>query len=468
MQIDPTDPSTIYVESQDGNVNRLDLATGRTASIRPRAPQAAPAGAAAGSTVPGGTQAGFGGGLPNVVPAPPAGEAFRFYWNTPILISPHNPRTVYAGGNRLFKSTNRGDTWTMTPDLTRGARSVLPADHGRGGRRADGLEARRRGQLQQHRHDRRIARRARSAVWVGTNDGNLQVSRDGGATWKNVVDSVPGVPKETHVSRVEPSHFDAATCYASFDGHRTDDHRPYVYVTRDFGATWTALAGNLPAGNVNTIREDPKNRSLLYAGTEYGFHVSMNGGKSWTPLMAALPTVRIDDVLVHPRDNDLVLATHGRSIWIMDDITALQQINDEVLAADVYLFPPRAAVAWRTDPTLSRTVGGSQHFRGENPPRGTAISYYLKAVPPTDVKITITDITGRVVRELSGTKAVGLNRVLWNLTGTPVARPGGGRQGGAGGFGGQSVEPGTYLVTLTASGKTLETTVVVAADEPDR
>ena len=401
------------------------------------------------------------------MPAPPAGEAFRFYWNTPILISPHNPRTVYAGGNRLFKSTNRGDTWTMTPDLTRGLDRFSRPIMGVAG---DAPMASKHDGAASYSNIVTIGESpvVPGVLWVGTNDGNLQVSRDGGATWKNVVDSVPGVPKETHVSRVEPSHFDAATCYASFDGHRTDDHRPYVYVTRDFGATWAALAGNLPAGNVNTIREDPKNRSLLYAGTEYGFHVSMNGGKSWTPLMAALPTVRIDDVLVHPRDNDLVLATHGRSIWIMDDITALQQINDEVLAADVYLFPPRAAVAWRTDPTLSRTVGGSQHFRGENPPRGTAISYYLKAVPPTDVKITIADITGRVVRELSGTKAVGLNRVLWNLTGTPVARPGGGRQGGAGGFGGQSVEPGTYLVTLTASGKTLETTVVVAADEPDR
>ena len=165
-------------------------------------------------------------------------------------------------------------------------------------------------------------------LWVGTNDGNVQVSRDGGATWKNVVDNITGVPKETHVSRVEASHFDASTAYVTFDGHRTDDHKPYVFMTTDLGETWTSVAGNLPEGNVNVIREDPKNRNLLYVGTEYGFYVSLNGGREWKRFMNGLPTVRIDDILVHPRDNDLILGTHGRSIWIMDDITALQQLTE--------------------------------------------------------------------------------------------------------------------------------------------
>jgi ligand-binding sensor domain-containing protein len=187
-------------------------------------------------------------------------------------------------------------------------------------------------------------------VWVGTNDGNVQVSRDGGATWKNVVDNIinakGGVPPETHVSRVEPSAFDAGTCYVSFDGHRTDDHKPYVFVTRDFGQTWASLAANLPVGNVNVIKEDPKNRNLLYVGTEYGFYVSLTGGKDWKRFMTGLPTVRIDDVLVHPRDNDLVLGTHGRSIWIIDDITPLQQMTDAISTTDAHLFEVRKATAW--------------------------------------------------------------------------------------------------------------------------
>ena len=179
-------------------------------------------------------------------------------------------------------------------------------------------------------------------VWVGTNDGNVQVSRDGGATLKNVVANVQGVPKETHVSRVEPSHFDAGTCYVTFDNHRRDDHKPYVFVTRDFGATWTSIASNLPAGNVNVIREDPKNPNLLYLGTEYAFYISLNGGKEWKRFMTGLPTVRIDDILVHPRDNDLIVGTHGRSIWIIDDITPLQQLSEAVTTADAHLFDVRA------------------------------------------------------------------------------------------------------------------------------
>ena len=201
-------------------------------------------------------------------------------------------------------------------------------------------------------------------LWVGTNDGNLQVSRDGGATWKNVVGNVKGVPKETHVSRVEASHFDAGTCYVSFDGHRSDDHKPYVFKTTDFGQTWTSMSSNLPEGNVNVIREDPKNRNLLYLGTEYAFFVSLNGGQEWKRFMTGLPTVRIDDILVHPRDNDLIVATHGRSIWIIDDITPLQQLSDDVHDGEAHLFDIRPATAWANDIQQAILVEGAKHFRG--------------------------------------------------------------------------------------------------------
>jgi photosystem II stability/assembly factor-like uncharacterized protein len=491
VQVDPTNPDTIYVESQDGAVNRLDLATGRNTSIRPRAPQAPrPAGAGPSPAQDAQAQAmatmaaqfGFRGGPPNVQPTPPAGTQFRFFWNTPVLLSPHNPRTVYVGGNRLFTSVDRGDTWTMTEDLTRNidrfSRPIMgvPGDAPMASKH-DGA-----GSYSQ------IVTIGESPIvpgvlWVGTNDGNLQISRDGGATWKSVADNVPDVPKETHVSRVEPSHFDAGTCYVTFDGHRTDDMKPYVYVTRDYGATWTSIAGNLPTGNVNVIREDPRNKSLLYLGTEYAFYISLNGGKEWKRFMVGLPVVRVDDILVHPRDNDLIVATHGRSFYIIDDITPLQQLDEKALAADVSLFNVRPGVLWRTDPTLNRVVGGSKNFLGKNPAPGTAITYYLKAAPSDDVKITISDVTGKVVRDITGTKEAGLNRVQWNLRGNAPARPaaaagaaatgaqvpaGVGAGAGGGRFGamaGLAVEPGTYVVKITAAGKTLTTTVVVEADE---
>jgi hypothetical protein len=309
------------------------------------------------------------------------------------------------------------------------------------------------------------------------------------------VGNVKGVPAETHVSRVEASHFDAGTCYATFDGHRTDDMKPYVYVTRDFGETWTSMVANLPVGNVNVIREDPRNRNLLYLGTEYAFYVSLNGGKEWKRFMTGLPTVRIDDILVHPRDNDLIVGTHGRSIWIIDDITALQQLSDAVMNEDVHLFDVRPAVAYLADTQLGRQTGGAKYFRGENPQRGAAISYFLKSAPGGDVRITISDVTGQVVRELTGTKNAGLNRVQWNLAptppqaagrggrggaGAPAAAPagaagagqvaaGGGGRGFVGGFvGGLSVDPGMYLVKLSVGGKDLTTRVVVEADSLGR
>jgi photosystem II stability/assembly factor-like uncharacterized protein len=496
---DPRDWTIGYSESQDGNTNRYDLRTGVTRSIRPTPPLAppppaptedvpaqgrgaAPAGAAPAGAAPagavqpqpaagqGGGRGGRGAAVGNIVPPPPPGTTYRFFWSTPFMLSRHDPSTVYLGGDRLFKSTTRGDTWTASPDLTRNI--------GRNDRPIMGVAGT---APMASKHDgaasySNIVTIGESPLvpgllWVGTNDGNVQISRDGGATWKNVVDNITGVPAETHVSRVEPSAFDAGTCYVSFDGHRTDDHKPYVFVTRDFGQSWTSIAANLPEGNVNVIREDPKNRNLLYLGTEYGLHISLTGGKEWKRFMTGLPTVRIDDILVHPRDNDLVLGTHGRSIWIIDDITPLQQMTEAVTAADAHLFEVRRATAWANDITKANGFGADKHFRGQNPQGGTAISYYLKAAPTGDVKITISDSAGRVVREMDGTKEAGLNRVQWNLA--PTAVLGGRGIGGRGGRGGRgvpfttqnAVEPGTYIVKVAVGGKELMTTVQVGADD---
>jgi photosystem II stability/assembly factor-like uncharacterized protein len=490
-QQDPSDWTVVYSESQDGAVSRLDLRAGRSVSIRPRAPQAARAGAAgqggrgavaqapAGEVQPGelaqqaAQMAGGRGGAPNVVPTPAAGTQYRFYWNTPILLSPHNPSIVNVGGERLFRSLNRGDTWTATIDLTNNISRFDRPIMGVGGKepmasKHDGAAA--------YSNIITIAESPvlPGVIWVGTNDGNVQLSRDGGYTWKNVVANVSGVSKETHVSRVEASHFDAGTCYVSFDGHRTDDHTPYVFVTHDYGATWQSIASNLPTpGNVNVIREDPKNRNLLYLGTEYAFWISLNGGGEWKKFMTGLPTVRIDDILVHPRDNDLIVGTHGRSIYVIDDITPLQQLSDDVMKKDVHLFDVRPATAWLTDTTLASNVGGAKYFRGENPARGTAISYLLKGVPSGDVTLTISDVTGAVVRTFNtcaetattncAPKEAGLNRVQWNL-GRDGPGGGGRAGGGRGGFG-QGLDPGAYLVKLSVGGKELTTKVMIEADE---
>jgi hypothetical protein len=523
---DPTDWTLGYAESQDGNAFRYSLRTGQTQGIRPRGPVTQPASSAtpdseapapaaqAGGGGRGG--GGRGGGIGNIVPSPPEGTTFRFFWNTPFILSPHDPKTLLLGGDRLFKSATRGDTWTASPDLTntigRNDRPILGvAGNAPMASKHDGAAS--------YSNIVTVGESpvAPGVLWVGTNDGNVQVSRDDGATWKNVVGNITGVPKETHVSRVEPSRHDAGTCYVSFDGHRTDDHNPYAFVTRDYGATWTSIAGNLPGGNVNVIREDPKNRHLLYVGTEYAVFVSLNGGREWKRFMNGLPTVRVDDLMVHPRDNDLIVGTHGRSIWIIDDITPLQQLSEQVMSTEAHLFDVRPATAWVTDTTLVRGLGGAKHFRGENPAGGAAISYYLKSAPspasPSSgsdggVRIAITDMAGNVVRDLSGTRNPGINRVQWNLSPNPPpqrggrgrggaaepapaaagapataagAAPGqpgaaaaqtgrGGRGGGRGGRGGapfvnsDAVDPGTYLVKLTIDGKEFVKTVVVEAD----
>ena len=385
-------------------------------------------------------------------------------------MSPHNSRIIYVGGDRFFKSLDRGDTWTASADLTKhidrntlsimGVKGSAPMASKNDGYTSYGY----------------VVTIAESPVvpgiiWAGTDDGNVQISRDGGATWTNVAKNVPGIGDLYHITRIEPSHFDAATAYLAVDGHRFDDWKPYVFVTRDYGATWSSIASNLPAiGHVNVIREDPKNKDLLYVGTELGFFISIDGGREWKSLMSGLPTVRVDDILIHPRDGDVIIGTHGRGIFILDDITALQQLTrSKVLDTEMFLFDVRPATQWLNDIRLSRYTGGAKLFRGANPAPGTVISYYLKAAPTTDVKIVISDYAGKLIRNITGTGEVGINRVQWNIRGNPPPRqpnqPTGGG-GGGGGFGGlfnlgPLVDPGTYNVKLSVNGKDYTTKVVV-------
>jgi hypothetical protein len=515
--VDPTDFNIVITESQDGNTNRYDLRTGRGVSVRPRAPErpgrggagragrageaeeVGRAGEAGGAGRPGGTGApgaaggaggvqpptpqtappvqvgapevqpgglGCRGGPPNVLNAA-AGDQYRFNWNTPFILSPHNPKILWLGGNRLFKSYNQGDTWVASADLTKQIDRNTVTLMGVPGDRTqlsknDGVVS-----------YSTIVSLSESPVmpgvmWAGTDDGNVQVSRDGGGTFTEVGKNLPGLPRNHQywISRIDASHFDPGTAYVTVDGHRSDDLKPYVFVTRNFGESFESITGNLPAyGNVQVIREDPKNRLLLYAGTEFGLFVSLDGGKQWQKFMNNYPTVRTDDILVHPRDNDLIVATHGRSVWIADDITPLQQLTPEVRDQDAYLFDVRPAIAYLNDQQHGQQVGGQKVFVGENGPRGTFVSYYLKSAASGDVKISIADASGKAVRNIDGTKHAGINRVLWNLA--PNPQPG--EQGRAGFGGGRgapppAVEPGTYIVTLTVGGKTYTKPVSVLQD----
>ncbi|MGQ0649228.1 MAG: WD40/YVTN/BNR-like repeat-containing protein [Gemmatimonadaceae bacterium] len=415
--VDPTDHNIVYAEGQRGAIRRLDLSVSDVWSIQPRVATAQRAS--------------------NVVPKPEATETFRWNWATPFILSPHNPSTIYLGGNRLFRSVDRGDTWTMGPDLTRqidrdtleilGAKGRLPDCHGDGKLAKD--EACIHSKNDGTWFFSTITSVAESplvpgVLWVGTDDGNVQVSHGGLSNWTNVTANVSGSPRNCWISRVEASHADAASAYLAIDCHRSNDMRPYVYVTRDYGKSWTSISSGLPDfGCVNVIKEDPKNPSALYVGTENGFHVSLDGGKSWKRFMTGLAPVRVDDVVIHPRDGDLVLATHGRSVMIMDDITPLQQLKGDVLARDVHFFAPRNAWLLRNEQRLTRAQPGSKQFRGTNPDPGVAFQYYLKQRAQGEVKLTVREVvSGKVVRSLNGSVEPGINRVQWNLMGEAPAR----------------------------------------------
>jgi photosystem II stability/assembly factor-like uncharacterized protein len=478
-QVDPTDPNIFYTESQNGNINRYDLNTGTTTNIRPR--------------LTGGGRGGAGGGQSNILGDLPDEQTMQFNWNSPIRISPHNPQTILFGGRHVFVSRDRGTTWTMTAPMGKGIdinqRNILEQSYslpgcGRGagpGTRCilskhDGYVNNEFGTVVELEESPKVP----GLLWAGTDDGNLQVSRDYGLTWTEVGKNIPGGTREYHISGIQPSYFDANTAYVSLDGHRNNDHTAYVFKTTDLGRTWTSVAGDLPRGNVNQIRQDPKAASLLYAPTEYGFYVSLNEGRNWMKFSPGLPAGRVDEVVIHPRDNDLVLATHGYSIWIMDDITPLQQMANAAPSAPT-LFTPREAVQWKTDRLNQTEVPGAKHWVGENAPRGTAISYFLPSATTEQVLVTITNTaTGQDVRSCLGTGNAGLNRYQWTLSGNPGAGGGGGGRGGqqaqqqapqgpqpcnaagagggrggfGGGFGGGGgIGPGVYRVTLSIGGK---------------
>ena len=472
---DPNDPDIVYTESQDGNTLRRNVKTGESKSIRPREEE---------------------------------GEKnYRFQWDTPIVISTFDKNTIYIGGNFLFKSPNRGDTWTkIGGDLTTGVdRNSLQIM----GKAPDKNTRSRHDGVQQYPAITTVSESPinKAVLWAGTDDGNLQVTRDS-VTWKNVVDKVPGLPKGTYVSRVVASRSSEGTAYVTFDGHRNGDFGVYAYTTTDFGETWKSIVSNLPQskGVISVIREHPRNPNLLFVGTEFGLFASTDRGGNWIQIKLNLPTVPVDDILIHPRENDLILATHGRSIWIMDDISPLEQLTPTVMDSSVHLFDPRQAVMWRT--WNNKPLTSDKAFLGQNPPAGALVNFYLKEnlADRESVTLTFSDAAGQMVRTVNCTRpqppaatptiiggpgggqggggfpgfggganqqctaVKGVNRFVWDMRSRPPGPqlPAGGGFGG--GFGGGlanlgfRVDPGTYSVKIKLGDKEMSKSIIIIED----
>lgn len=427
-QVDPVEPWIVYAESQDGNVSRRDLRTHEAREIRPREDD-------------------------------DKMQRYRFQWNSPMLISNHDRKTIYYGGNFVFKSTDQGDNWKrISPDLTSNVDRRTLSIMGRKVAdrtmlaRNDGVEA-----------FPTITTISESAVragvlWAGTDDGNVWVTRDG-ETWKNVVGNIP-VPKGTYVSRVLASAFDAGTAYVSFDGHRSDDFSTHLFQTADYGETWKDIAAGLPrASALHVIREHPRNRDLLFAGGEFGLYISFDRGAHWQELKNNLPRVPVDDIQIHPRENDLILATHGRSVWIMDSIAALDELNPKVMESAVHAFQVRPATMWRM--AHKRDFDAHDVFIGANPPAGAIIDFWCRSKPdPKDLKIAILNAAGKQVATIKpAALEAGVNRVVWNVRTdravppTPQEEAMAARFAAAGGqppqFSGPLVDPGEYTVEIS-------------------
>ncbi len=343
---------------------------------------------------------------------------FRWNWNSPLVMSPTNPHTIYVGSSHLFKSIDRGDTWRIiSPDLTGNDPDQRNSTNS-GGLTKDATGAENNNTI--YTIDESPVNSA--VVWAGTDDGFVQVTRDGGASWTDVGRNVPGVPDGTWVSRVEASHFAEGTAYATFDGHWLDDMTPYVFKTTDFGKSWTDISSNIPSENpgnsVYTIVEDPYNENLLFIGTEFGCFVSIDGGGSWSKFMEALPPVAVHDLVIHPRDADLVAGTHGRSIWIADNITPLQQLSEEVLASDLHVFDNRVATRW-ADKSKGR-IQSFFKFRGGNPPTEATISFFLQTDTESPVRVEIEDPFTERVRTISAPGRAGINSMSWDMRFLPT------------------------------------------------
>ncbi|HKK75127.1 MAG TPA: hypothetical protein VJ953_08655 [Saprospiraceae bacterium] len=333
---------------------------------------------------------------------------FRFNWSSPLVMSKSNPETIYFGGNYLFKSIDKGKSWRLiSPDLTKNdPERRNPSNSGYLTRSVTGGE--------NHYTIITISESPmnEAVVWAGTDDGNLQVTRNGGDTWTNVKAKVPGVPADAWVSRVEASRFREGTCYVTFDNHRYDDFKAYVYKTDDFGESWTTITNGIEDGySAYVIKEDVEKEGLLFVGTENAVYASYDDGANWTPLMNNMPTVAVHDLVIHPRDGDLVAGTHGRSIWILDDIRPLRQITPEVMNKPVHVFRGKPGTDWRRINTGRKQPAFM--FRGQNPPAGAGISFHVQKGLGDTATLTVKNIDETYVHSQKVPVNPGLNRGYW-------------------------------------------------------
>ncbi len=429
--IDPRDHNVAYVESQNGNLVRFNGRTGERKSIRPR-------------------------------PAP-GEDAYRFNWSAPIQISPHDPSTVYFAGNHVFKSTDQGNSWEILgEDLTRRIdRDSLPM---MGSVPSDNAVSRHQGTaVFSNISTMHVSTLRPGMIATGSDDGMIAVSADDGRTWRKKT-SFPGVPDTTYVSKVRWSLHDEATLYATFDGHRSNDFKPYVLKSADEGLNWQSIAGDLPDfGNVRAFAEHHENPNLLFVGTEIRPFVSLDGGGSWTPLKNGIPPSPVHDIKVHPRDNALVVATHGRGFFVIDDLTPFVMLAEAKAADGPYVFPVRDALAYVVNSAPTTGTHADRNYAAENPPYGATMWYYLAEQAQGEASLEIVDERGVVVRVLSASKAAGLHSARWDLRldapwSGPPQRGGGGQGGGGfggGGFGGGAgvpALPGRYTARLTIEG----------------
>ncbi|MFH1764325.1 MAG: sialidase, partial [Gemmatimonadota bacterium] len=342
------------------------------------------------------------------------GVRYRFIWDAPIHLSPHDHNTVYVGSQHVHRTRDGGQSWqVISPDLTLNDRSRMGLS---GGLTPDNIGVEYAGVVYA------IAESPleQGLIWVGTNDGLVQLSRDDGATWTNITANLPDFPAWGSVRSIVPSRYDAATAYLAADFHQVNGRDPFVYRTRDYGRTWDKIIAGIPRSMLSytkVIAEDPVRRGLLYLGTENAIYASFDDGDHWQPLQNDLPHAPVSGIVIQEHFNDLVISTYGRGFWILDDLAPLQQLTPEVMASEAHLFEPRAAYRFRTITPLSTTY--DDPTTGEDPEYGASINYWLGAPASTAPTVTILDGSGNVVRTLRGTNIAGINRVHWDLEDEP-------------------------------------------------
>ncbi|HTJ42731.1 MAG TPA: hypothetical protein VL463_11585, partial [Kofleriaceae bacterium] len=426
--VDPSDPDAVYAEAQGGYIGRVDRKTLATRDIQPKA---------------------------NLH------EKLRFNWNTPIAVSPTNKKTIYIGAQFLFRSRDRGDTWErISPDLTTNDKEKQKQEES-GGVTVDNSSA----EMHTTIYSISESPKDQNTIWVGTDDGNLQLTRNAGKTWTNVVANVTGLPANSWVNWVEASRYDAGTAFAAFDRHTFGDMQPYVYVTHDFGKTWSRIVGPDKGvrGYAFVIKEDTVDKSLLFLGTELGLWISVDGGASWAEFKGSgFPSVAVRDLAVQARESDLVIATHGRGIWIIDDLTPLRSLTPKTLELRTTFLDERPVQ--QRMPANGGWANGDAAFVGDNPQGGATISYYLRGRHIYgDIKLEILDPAGKVIDTVTPTKHRGINRVAWAMAIKPPRVPRAAQVAGNA-TQGPRVVPGTYTVRLTNGGDVVETKLKIVLD----